>query len=379
MRLRSGVARWRASGPAVLDVAVAAVVAVPLAVPFVTGPRDVTPLGVLFNVATVVPLVWRRRAPFAVAVVVLVAGALVSWHHRPGQMLQYAALVAVYTVADLGRPGHRRAVLAAILVTFPPAALLVKRSSAAEFMLTVLLPLTAYLVGTLVRTSRDRAAELERARAADTARARAEERTRIARDMHDVLAHAVSVMVVQAEAGPLVVRADPDRAERTFDVIAEAGRSAMVQLAGTLGVLSVDDDPLSSRTPPSVETIADLVEQVRRAGLPVELRTAGAPREVAADTGVAAYRIVQEALTNALRHAAAASVEVRLEWGDALAITVTDDGGAAGVRGDALPVGGRGLDGMRARADACGGHVEAGPTVSGFRVYAQLPVATVRT
>jgi signal transduction histidine kinase len=137
---------------------------------------------------------WRRRAPFTVAVVVASFARLVSLYHRPGQMLQYAGLVAIYTVADLGRRWQRWGFLWTILITFPPATLLVKHNSAAEFMFTMLLPLTAFLLGALARTSRARTAALED-------KARQLERARIARDMHDVLAHAVSTMVVQAEAG----------------------------------------------------------------------------------------------------------------------------------------------------------------------------------
>lgn len=160
-------------------------------------------------------------------------------------MLQYGGLVAVYTVADLGRCWQRRSVLGLILATFLPAALLITHNTAAEFMFTLLLPLAAYLLGSLARTERarlaalaDRAAELERGREADAARAAAEERNRIARDMHDVLAHAVCVMVVQAEAGPVALATDPDRAAHNFDIVAEAGRAAMVQLSDMLGILN---------------------------------------------------------------------------------------------------------------------------------------------
>ena len=135
-------------------------------------------------------------------------------------------------------------------MTFPPASLLLKHNDAAEFMFTFLLPVAAFLAGSLERSHREHAAalreradQLERERAAEAARAAAEERARIARDMHDILAHAVSLMVVQAEAGPVVVRSDPDRAERAFDAIADAGRDAMVQLRRMLGVLKAGEDP----------------------------------------------------------------------------------------------------------------------------------------
>jgi signal transduction histidine kinase len=383
-------ARLRATNAHLVDVAVAVAVAVPTAVPFLTDPaRMVTLAGGVLNAGTVVPLVWRRRWPFAVMAVVFVFAALVSVYDRPGQMLQYGGLVAIYTIADLGRRWQRRTVLGVILVTFPPAALLITHNTAAEFMFTLLLPLTAYLLGTLARTERarlaalaDRAAELERGREADLARAAAEERNRIARDMHDVLAHAVCVMVVQAEAGPVALATDPDRAAHSFENIAEAGRAAMVQLSDTLGILNGGRESGSAahRAPapkPTVAAIPSLVASMRRAGLRVELRIDGSPRPLAADAELAGYRVVQEALTNALRHARAGSVDVHLDWADQLRITVTDDGPGPGT-GFWMGTGGHGLDGIRRRAEACGGSAGAGATASGFRVWARLPAMAVR-
>ncbi|MEE6263997.1 sensor histidine kinase [Plantactinospora sonchi] len=383
--------RLRTTNPYVVDGALAAAVAVPLSVPFVTSPPGhVTPLGVVLNVASVVPLVWRRRAPFAVAALVFVFAGLVSLHHRPGQMLQYSGLVAIYTIADLGRPWQRRTFLWIILLTFPPASFLLKGNTLAEFMFTMLLPLTAYLLGTLARTNRarieavaQRAAELERGREADAARAVAEERNRIARDMHDVLAHAVSVMVVQAEAGPVLMRGDPRRAERAFDVIAEAGRSAMEELSRTLGVLRSETDVGVRVPPPTVAGIPALVDQVRGAGLPVDLTVVGTVRPLPAGAEAAGYRIVQEALTNTLKHAEARSAAVRLDWTEnELVVTVTDDGSGqprgvgdgAGHTGLPAPRGGHGLAGIRQRAEACGGTADAGPGETGFRVSARLPL-----
>ncbi|MEO3821844.1 histidine kinase [Plantactinospora sp. B24E8] len=386
------VDRLRNTNPYVVDGALAAAVAVPLSVPFLTSPPGhVTLLGVVLNVGTVLPLIWRRRAPFTVAVLVYVFAALVSLHHRPGQMLQYSGLVVIYTIADRGRPWQRRLFLWVILLTFPPASFLLKRNTLAEFMFTMLLPLTAYLLGTLARTNRarivavaQRAAELERGREADAARAAAEERNRIAGDMHDVLAHAVSVMVVQAEAGPVLLRTEPRRAERAFDVIAEAGRSAMEELSRTLGALRSASDVGVRVPPPTVAGIAALVDQVRGTGLPVGLTVHGTARPLPVGAETAGYRIVQEALTNTLKHAAASSAEVRLDWtDDELVLTVTDDGagraaavdGGLGPNGGPGRWGGHGLAGIRQRAAACGGTAEMGPGQSGFRVRARLPLA----
>jgi signal transduction histidine kinase len=353
----------------VRDVGIAAAVAVPMSVPFFTSPPGhVTVFGWIFNIGAVVPLIWRRRWPFGVAVTVAVFATLVSLHHRPGQMLQYSALVAIYTVADLGTRWQRLAFLWTIIITFPPASLILKDNDADEFMFTFGLPLAAFLLGTLARTSRSRAA-------AEASRAASEERNRIARDMHDVLAHAVSVMIVQAEAGAAVARRDPVAAEKVFDTFAEAGRGAEAQLSGVLGVLKGDGDSGALMPPPAVAAIPTLVDRVRRAGLAVDLRIHGRERSLPLAADIAAFRIVQEALTNSLKHASSAVVS--LEWGDDLAITVTSAGGpgadVAFPRHSGRFSSGHGLAGIRERAKACGGHAEAGPTPDGFRVHARLP------
>lgn len=252
----AGAARLRATSAYGVDGAVAAAVAVPVAAPFVTAwfvgasPGGPTPLGGLLNAGTVVPLVWRRRAPFTVAVLVAIFAILVSLYDRPGQEVQYGALVATYSVADMGRRWQRWGFLGALLVILPVGSFLVQHNTVNNFMFTLVLPLSAYLVGTLSRGARahtealeERAARLIREREVHAARAAAKERARIAHDMHDILAHAVSLMMVQAEAGPLMVRTDPDRAEHAFDAIADAGRSAMQQLRRILGVLKQEQEP----------------------------------------------------------------------------------------------------------------------------------------
>ncbi|WP_126639158.1 sensor histidine kinase [Embleya hyalina] len=368
-----------------LDVLVAGAVAAAVFVPFSTA-ADVTVLGFVVNLGTVVPLIWRRRAPFAVTLIVAFFATAVSLHDRPGQTLQYGALVAIYTLADRGRHRWQRwGFIGTLTATTPFGALLVKDNNAGQFMFTLLLPVTAFLMGMLARAARERSnalmersAQLEREREAEAARAAAEERASIARDMHDILAHAVSIMIVQAEAGPVVVRTDPDRAERSFDAIAEAGRDAMEQLRRMLGVLKDDQEQdVGARAPqPTVDTITQLIEHVDRTHVRVRLVVEGDRRDLPADADLAAYRIVQEALTNTVKHAGASTAEVRLSWtGDELEITVTDDGRGGG---EANPAGwrrgGDGLIGIRERALACGGTAEAGPLPEGgFRVHARLP------
>ena len=361
-----------------IDLLVAAAVAVPVGGQVVAaGPGEVDALGVALSAGTVLPLLWRRRAPFAIAVVVLAFGLLTSAYARPGQQLQYGALAATYTVADLApHPWQRWSILVAQCVLIPPGAIWIKHNTLPELLFTLLLPIAAWMLGTVARLYRERAdalaartADLERRRTADAARAVAEERARIARDLHDVLAHAVSVIVVQAEAGPLVVRSDPDRAERVFDAIADSGRDAMAQLRRSLGVLKTAGDVAALAPQPTVADVPALVERVRATGLDVVLETAGAPVAMPADAELAAYRIVQEGLTNTVKHAAAASATVALTWWpDGLALEVRDDG-----RGGA-PRAGQGLTGIAERAAACGGTASAGPADGGgFLVTAWLP------
>ncbi|MHA7986044.1 sensor histidine kinase [Rathayibacter sp. CAU 1779] len=369
----------RSASPYVLDSVIAFAVAVPTSVPFVmASPGTVTVLGAVLNLGTVVPLIWRRRWPFAIAVTVGLFALAVSLYHAPGQELQYGLLVVMYTIADLARPWQRRTFVTVVLATLLVQGWLLSTYRPAELMFTLLLPLTAYLLGSLARTSRaraqaleDRALQLERERTADAARIVAEERARIARDMHDVLAHGVSMMVVQAEAGPVAVHTDPHRAAQMFDTIAASGREALAQLRRVLGALGEQHAVGRLSPQPTLDQLPSLAAELKQVGLNVELHTTGAPRALPADVGVAAYRIVQEALTNTVRHAQASTANVCLTWSDGgLALTVADDGRADGI----VNGGGRGIIGIRERAAACGGSAEAGPREDGgFLVTAWLP------
>ncbi len=158
----------------------------------------------------------------------------------------------------------------------------------------------------------ERAARLERERTLAAERAAERERVRIARDMHDILGPAVSLMVVQAEAGPVVVRRDPEQAIATFGSIADAGRDAMDQLRRMLDILTEQREPVGPRL--TVDDLPDLVRRVAGAGLEVGYEVTGEPRRLPPDRGVAAYRIIQEALTNVVKHAGASRADVRLNW-----------------------------------------------------------------
>ncbi|GAA3396410.1 sensor histidine kinase [Cryptosporangium minutisporangium] len=221
----------------------------------------------------------------------------------------------------------------------------------------------------------DRANRLERERDALARLAVVEERGRIARDLHDVVAHSLSVVVLQADGARHVLETDPARAARALEVIGRTGREATAEMRRLLGVLrSPDTSDAPDRTPqPELAGIEHLVDQVRSSGLPVTLHVRGDLAAVPASAGLSAYRIVQEALTNTLRHGGpGASAEVRAEVRpEGLSVCVLDDGRGAAAANDGA---GLGLLGMRERAAAVGGEVTAGPRPGGgFEVTAWLP------
>jgi signal transduction histidine kinase len=201
--------------------------------------------------------------------------------------------------------------------------------------------------------------------------AAAEERRHVARELHDILAHAVSVMVVQAGAARQVLRTSPEQAEEAMLAVEATGREAMTELRQFLGALS-DDEAAGVAPQPGIRELDTLVERVREAGLPASLEVDGEPRSVPPSLDVAVFRIVQEALTNALKYAGLATTLVRLRWEpDRLQVEILDDGPAGGGQ----PGSGRGLVGMRERASLVGGTLEAGPRVGGgYAVRAWLPL-----
>ena len=200
-----------------------------------------------------------------------------------------------------------------------------------------------------------------------------EERTRIARELHDIVAHAVSMMVVQAGAAEQVVEDDPEFTRRALETIRSTGADALSEMRRVVAMLRDSDDPGDLTPQPGLDALPALVEDVRGAGLRATLAVEGEPRPLPAGVGLAAYRIAQEALTNVRRHASATEVSVRVGYEpEAVRIEVVDDG-----VGSADPGGGHGLAGMRERAAMYGGSVEVGSVNgSGFAVRATLPAGS---
>jgi signal transduction histidine kinase len=325
-------------------------------------------------------LVVRRRRPVVVWAAVGVLAAVYGLSDFPDPTLQYPMLVAIYSVAAWTQwRTAARAGLATFVSVFVVLALDRGKADALDWVVVLLSVCVAWLLGNNVRTARayaeelrERAARLERERDEEARRAVADERVRIARELHDVAAHHVSVIALHAEAGEAMLPGDPDRAAGAFRTIAGTARDTLAQLRRVVEVLRADDAAAARQPQPSLDELPRLVAQVQEAGLPVDVAVEGAPRPVAAAVGLSAYRIVQEALTNVVRHAGPARAVVTLRYEpDALAVEVVDDG--RGSDGPGAP--GHGLIGMGERAAAVGGTFTAAPRPGGgFSVSARLPL-----
>jgi signal transduction histidine kinase len=350
-------------------------------------------VNILPTLLMVVPVAFRRRAPISAFALATVGGALEVTTGRPNSA-DVAVLILLYTVAAY-RP--RKASILALLVCLGGSAIaayawipvhrfdLVWRILFASLLFGGV-ELTVWILGDSMRYRRgyyaaleDKAARLEAERHAQAKIAAAAERARIARELHDVVAHHVSVMVVQADGAGYALHTDPDRAEAALQAISSTGRQALTEMRRLLGVLRSADERATLAPMPGLGELRELLDQARAAGLQVSYSLSGTPRELPEGAELAAYRVVQESLTNTRKHAglaATAAVTLRYEP-DALTVEVTDDG--LGVVGGE-EAGGHGLAGMRERIAMYGGTVTAGPLPGGgFGVTARLPCTVVGT
>lgn len=337
-----------------------------------------------------VPLVWRRSRPLRVLVGVV---AFIAPYHAVDYTHMAAVpvgMVALYTVAVSGRP--RRALITGLLVV---GVTMTVNASVAPHQVAEVLRISGWIVavlllGVYVRIHRqyvtsvlERAERAERTREEEARRRVAEERLRVARDLHDLLAHSITLVGVQTSVAAHVLTADPERLDReavakALDDIADTCRSARGELRATLEVLREGTAEETRGPLPGLDGLADLAEAARTSGAEVDL----AVREVEAPpaVGAAAYRIVQEALTNAVRHGGGGpglTIRVGIGKADAaLRVTVEDDGAVSALDPSHTP--GFGLVGMRERARSVGGTLEAGPRPDGgFLVAAVLPLVPV--
>lgn len=331
------------------------------------------PLGLL----TTLPLALRRRFPLPVVIVVMAALIVLdrlSQVQEPQSTL-LPVLVAVYSAGAYAR---RPVAIAGVVITL--VALLVDE----PWDLVVLGPLSVatWLVGRLVRSWRNQAvelaalaAELERERAETARHAAADERARIARDLHDVVGHNLSLLVLQAGAERLALPADQSDTREALAAIERSGRATLAELRRLVGVLRDDGDGPALHPLPGIAGLGDLADQVRAAGLPVDLHIEGDPLPIPAGLDVSVYRIAQEALTNVVRHASeSTAVTVRLRYGQGdLTLEVLDDGQVP----EAAARNGHGLIGMQERVSLYGGELTAGPSPDGgYAVRTRLPVGS---
>jgi signal transduction histidine kinase len=342
-------------------------------------------LSVAVTIAVIIaaPLVFRRRFPLAVLWIVMGATLLIV-HDTPRGAF-YACVIAAYTAAAYSP--YRALTLASLSA----AALLVSlfRNTAVPAVpdkyvpFLILIPIGVAANGMRIwrRRADDGRAELaalERTQVEALHRAAEHERARIARELHDVVTHNVSVMVIQAGAARKVMHTAPDQATEALLAVEAGGRAAMAELRQVMGLLTMDTDSPDAAADlapqPGLDRLPDLLGPVRDTGVPVELTVAGQPRPVPTGIELAAYRVVQEALTNMVKHAVGAAATVIVEYGaDQLRVEVTDTGGrpdASAATGDR-----RGLIGLRERLAVYGGTLHTGPRPSGgFRVEAVIPL-----
>jgi signal transduction histidine kinase len=341
-----------------------------------------------------VAIAFRRRHPMAVYAVVGGKTIAYAWLGFESNVSGLGVLIAIYTVAA-SVPLSDAVGAAAIYIGGMTLSLIgVFRAQGgtperfiSEFLINLLALILAWTVGVTVRTRRAyvaaleaRNALLEREREENARLAVALERGRIARELHDVVAHNVSVVVVQADAAERLVEADPDRARQAMRDVATTGRQALEEMRRLLGVLREDEPGDGMEPQPGVAELETLARRVGDAGLPVELSVQGEQRPLPASAALSAYRIIQEALTNTLRHAGPARARVILRYlPDALEIQVSDNGtGSEASRTDPTQRpdgGGHGLIGMRERVMLFGGELHAGPRPEGgYAVVARIPI-----
>ena len=345
-----------------------------------SGPKAVFIVGSLL---WTLPLLMRHRLPFAAPVFAFaaqVASAFLDPTLGAETTAFLALLLAFWVVGAHNEPPQAISGAAIGFASIAVVARVDERLGLEEAVSGILFGGTVSLVayalqrrGKRTAELEERAALLEREREEAERAAVAEERRRIARELHDVIAHSITLMTVQAGAARLLLAEDPERARKPVLAVEETGRHALAELRRLLGILRPDQSEASLAPQPGLARIDDLLTWARRAGLPVELVVVGERRALSPGIDLTAYRIVQEALTNAHKHAGPAHAYVLLRYGsEALELEVTNDGRMVPNGGDGL---GHGLVGMRERVALYDGTFEAGPRVGGgYALRARLPV-----
>ena len=375
-----------------LGVAVAAVQLVMLALGVnQRGPvpyAEPNALAVLLILAQGLPLAWRRRWPLLVFAVVLAANTAYYAIGYPPSQFDFGLPIALFTVA--AERNQRTSLLACvtILVLFTAqwasgVGVYWTYADWVRVLYLVFFFSAVWAWGRYVRMRRTYTADLaaraeraERDRQREAQQAVAAERVRIARELHDVVAHHMSVMVIQAGAARRLLEVEPEHTRAALAAIEESGRQGLGAMPGLLRALRDAEQADTLAPQPTLRELDALVAQVQAAGLPVELRIEGTPRPLPAAVDLSAYRVAQEALTNTLKHAGPARAELLVRYGrDTLEITAVDDGDGGEPTADGPGPGGQGLVGMRERVSLFGGELRAGARPEGgFGVWACFPL-----
>jgi signal transduction histidine kinase len=336
-------------------------------------------------IAVVAPLFARRRFPFLAPIAVGVAVASISFYDEsvvPYDIVSF--LTGCAAVFLLGMLRERTQAVAGLAVAIGVEAIAVHNDPNGNLWNFIFVSIVFGVIWTIAfalgRTSkaadeaRERAVRAEREREERARAAVAEERARIARELHDVVGHSVSVMTVQASGVRRLLRPDQEREREALLVVERTGREALAEMRRMVGVLRRPEEAPALAPQPSLEHLERLVDQTREAGLPVELRVEGEAVQLPVGLDLTAYRLVQEGLTNALKHAQATRAEVVVSYSDGhVEVVVSDDGRAAGGSDGS----GHGLVGMRERVSVYGGELDAGPQPGGgYRLRARLPLAS---
>jgi signal transduction histidine kinase len=381
----------------VTDAALAAIIALLGLTSGLSQDSAQSPVATVLLTAMGVALLLRRRLPGTVATFEAAMVVTLALLDTPPKATFLAVLVSGYSAAVYGRRLLARALLVAEIIAIAglgiPEGLGAGKWLGANLPVpTIVVATGALLVGLVVRTQlqtrtehiaalAERAELLAAGQAESERRATLAERLRIAREMHDIVAHHISVVVIQAQGAQRVVDADPARAKNAMADVERVSRTALEEMRRLLGLLRTGEpadpqEPEGAYVPPlGLTDIDDLADGLRGTGLGISVVRRGEPHGIPDDVGLTVYRVVQESLTNVLKHAGPAMVTVELEFADQIEVIVTDDGQGASAALSAVPGTGRGTVGMRERVAAAGGDLRAGPRPGGgYRVHATIPL-----
>jgi signal transduction histidine kinase len=352
----------------------------------ISGEGAPLPLLMLVAAGYSLPFAWRRVYPLGV-VCVIVASVVIEAALLVDPTTFFVPFLGVllfsYSAGAYADGRRAYAGLAVMGVAVMTVTALSPGQVIGDYIFPTAFAIVSWLSGRILRTRTRLTEELHEATLREEEAhehaaliAAADERRRIAREMHDVVAHSVSVMVVQAGGARRILERDPARAIAAAEQIERTGREALAEMRRLLGVLHADDEEHAARAPqPTMASVGALVARAREAGLPVELHETGKRRSLPAGLDLAAFRVVQEGLTNAIKYSGRAATEVHVTWGERELVLEIADRGPGAARDHVIAEGGHGLVGMRERVRLYGGELETGPrSGGGFRIRAKLPL-----